>query len=297
MTARDHLRRAVAAIDRRLWPDFPHTLRLECPPTARLAPRYGFGAPPHAGLERLVAAGAERYRDHLGSFAAFADDLAPIPRGVSATEPSWFNTWLPGLDTVSLYSFVRARRPRRYVEVGSGESTKVVHRARRDGALDTTITSIDPEPRADIDALCDTVVRRPLELVDLDTAFGDLRAGDIVFFDGSHRALPNSDCVAFFLDVLPNLPAGVLVGVHDVYLPDDYPDAFLEFWWSEQYVLAALLLGRPEWVEIALPCWWASGRPELASALDGLWARDGLVDVNRRGSAMWLATRQSSSER
>src|SRR5690606_38556794 len=157
-------------------------------------------------------------------------------------------------------TFVRDRRPARYVEVGSGQSTKVVRRAVADGDLPTWVRSIDPQPRAEVDGLCHEVLRAPLETVDLAAAFGDLAAGDVVFFDGSHRVLPGSDCVAFFLDVLPALPAGVLVGIHDVYLPDDYPPGFFELWWSEQYVLAATLLadaGRRYRVE--LPCYWATG--------------------------------------
>src|SRR5438309_380721 len=82
--------------------------------------------------------------------------------------------------------------------------TMWVARARRDGALATTITSIDPNPRAGIDELCDRVLRSPLELADL-SVFEELTAGDIVLCDGSHRIFMNSDVAAFQLDVLPSL--------------------------------------------------------------------------------------------
>jgi hypothetical protein len=225
----------------------------------------------------------------LESFTAYFDDLASIPlTGEESPEPCWIHPWLIGLDTVSLYSYVRNRRSARYVEVGSGQSTKVVARARRDGDTDTTITSIDPRPRSEVDRLCDTVVRRPLEEVDIEATFGGLRAGDVVFFDGSHRILPNSDCVAFFLDVLPALAPGVLVGIHDVYLPDDYPQGFIEMWWSEQYLLAALLVSGAPGLEVVLPTFYATGRPELAAVLDPLFGRSGMKDVNRRGSLFWV---------
>jgi hypothetical protein len=276
---------------RRLNPAFPHTLRLDHPATAELRPRYGYGRPPHPGLDRLLAAGADRYRRHLEGFAPWFDDLARIPlEGQGSPDPCWVHPWLVGLDTVGLYGFVRSRRPSRYVEVGSGQSTKVVARARRDAGLDLEITSIDPRPRSEVDALCDRVVRRSLEQADLAGCFGDLAAGDVVFFDGSHRVLPNSDCVAFFLDVLPSLPPGVLVGVHDIWLPDDYPEPFLPYWWSEQYLLAALLLGEPDWLRVELPGYYVSSRPDLAALVAPLFARPPLGAVDPRGSLFWLQT-------
>ena len=116
-------------------------------------------------------------------------------------------------------------------------------RARRDGGLSTHLTSIDPAPRAEIDALCDEVIRAPLEGADLGI-LGRLQPGDMLFFDGSHRVFMNADTVAFFLDVLPALPPGVIVGVHDIRLPDDYPPEFAERWYSEQYLLACWLLAE-----------------------------------------------------
>lgn len=277
---------------RRLAPAFPYAIRLDHPATAELRPRYGYGRPAHRGLEALVDAASDRARQALEGFARFGDELAAVPRSdVTSSEPCWMNIWLPGLDTVALYGFVRGRQPARYVEVGSGQSTKVVARARRDGGLATRIVSIDPFPRAEVDGLCDEIVRAPLETVDLDAAFGEVAAGDIVFFDGSHRVLPNSDCVAFFLDVLPSLPPGVLVGVHDIYLPDDYPDGFLELWWSEQYLLSAWLLGGSAGVDVVLPAFYASGRDDLASVIAPVFDRPELAEVPRHGSAFWLETR------
>ena len=276
---------------RRLWPAFPYSIRLDHPGTAELRPRYGAGRPSHAGLEQLLAAGTARYAAELEGFTTWFDALGAFPlHGEESPEPCWIHPWLIGWDTVSLYGFIRGRTPARYVEVGSGQSTKVVGRARRDGGTGTEIVSVDPQPRSEVDALCDRVVRRPLEQADLGEAFGGLTAGDVVFFDGSHRVLPNSDCTVFFLDVLPHLPAGVLVGIHDVYLPDDYPQGFLEMWWSEQYVLAAVLLAGAPRLDVVLPTFYASGVPELAAVLDPLFDRPHLRDVNRRGSVFWLAT-------
>lgn len=285
---------AASRSARRLWPAFPHTLRLDHPPTAELRPRYGYDRPAHDRLNRILASGLDRYAGHLRSFEPFFDELAAIPlHGQHSPEPCWLHPWLVGMDTVTLYSFTRVRRPLRYVEVGSGQSTKVVARARRDASIEMEITSIDPQPRSEVDALCDRLVRLPLEKVDLNKCFGGLGSGDIVFFDGSHRVLPNSDCVAFFLDVLPSLPPGVLVGVHDIWLPDDYPEPFLEFWWSEQYLLAALLLGEPAWLRVELPTYFSSAQPELDALVAPLFGRPAMAPVDRRGTLCWLQTGES----
>lgn len=288
--------RALARIGehsgRRLEPNLPFTLRLDHPPTADARPRYGYGRPAHRRVEAVLQEGIARYCDHVAGFSAYVDDLAAIPvAGQDGPEPCWVNPWLIGLDTVSLYCFARRRRPARYVEVGSGQSTKVIDRARRDGGLRLEITSIDPQPRTEVDGICDRPVRLPLETVDLDACFGGLAAGDMVFFDGSHRVLPNSDCVAFYLDVLPSLPPGVLVGVHDIWLPDDYPQDFLGLWWSEQYLVAALLVSQPEWLSVELPTYFASGLDEVSELMDPLFGRREMAGVNRRGSVCWFETR------
>jgi hypothetical protein len=265
-------------------------LILEYPPTADNAPRYGYGRGVHQGLAEIIGRDEPRYAQTLQRFTAYADDLARIEvSAIDPSQPSWVNDFLPGLDGAAIYCFLRARTPRRYMEIGSGNSTKFAARARRDGRCGTWMTSIDPHPRAEIDMLCDEVIRRPLETVSLST-FDVLSPGDILFFDGSHRVFMNSDAVAFFLDVLPSLPAGVLVGVHDVYLPSDYPPEVAGRYYSEQYLLAAHLLGGGN-VEIELASHYVSGHPELSHALDPLWTCPGLGSVQRHGVAFWFTKR------
>ena len=264
-------------------------VNLDYPPTVENAPRYGHGRPSNPKLEELVRSQAAGYGRILETIDGYAEDLARIE--VSAAdprEPSWVNGMISGLDGATFYALMRDRRPARYLEIGSGNSTKFVARGCREGNLGTKITSIDPHPRAEVDELCDEVIRKPLEAADL-SVFAGLEAGDVVFFDGSHRVFMNSDVSVFFLEVLPALPAGVLVGIHDVYLPDDYPAYIAERYYSEQYMLAAYLLGGAD-VEIVLPAWWASNDSQLGGMLDGLWSRPGLGQVDRHGVSFWFAT-------
>ncbi len=281
--------RAADRVADRLHPYWTHHVRLESAPSARAGPRYGHGRPPHPRLEAYLAAHVDTYRAELAALVAYRDDLVRIPAERSGPgEACWVNPFLLGLDTVSLYGYVRRRAPRRYVEIGSGNSTAVAARARADGALATRITSIDPRPRAEIDALCDEVVRQPLELADLGR-FAALEPGDVVFVDASHRVFTNSDMVAFYLDVLPELPAGVLVGIHDILWPDDYLPEWSSYWFSEQYLLAAYLLGGAEGVRPVLACHFASQRPELAEVVAPLWREPALAGVDPRGFCFWFA--------
>lgn len=264
-------------------------VNLDYPPSVENAPRYGHGRPANARLEELIRAQASGYGRAFELIGRYAEELARIEvTAADSREPSWVNGMISGLDGASFYALLRDRKPSLYLEIGSGNSTKFVARACREGSLDTRIVSIDPHPRAEVDGLCDEVVRKPLEAAGL-SAFAGLEAGDVLFFDGSHRVFMNSDVAVFFLDVLPELPAGVLVGIHDIYLPEDYPADIAERYYSEQYMLAAYLLGGAG-VEIVLPAWWASGEPGFAAMLDGLWSRPGLEPVDRRGVSFWFTT-------
>jgi hypothetical protein len=251
------------------------------------APRWGWGRPRHSGLVERLQPLHDRFLAELELIPRYGAELAAIDRAQrDDTEPCWFNDLFTGICGASLYAYMRDRKPRHYLEVGSGHSTRFAARAKRDGGLDTEIISIDPAPRADIDAVCDRVVRSVLE--DADPAlFDELVPGDIVFLDGSHRVLMGNDVVVFFLEVLPRIPAGVRIGVHDIYLPDDYGPGLVEEFWTEQYMLAMALLAGPTF-EPVLPCHYVSTTSPLKERLNELWDAAGLAGINAWSSCFWF---------
>lgn len=270
---------------------------LDYPTSSATGPRYGHGRPPHPQLAQLLDRHEGAYREALRIIFRYADDLRMIDRHAGdAAEPAWVNDMLPGLDSAAIYAFLREWGPRRYIEIGSGNSTRFAARAKRDGNLATELISIDPHPRAAIDGLCDRVIRQSLECVDLDL-FGEAEPGDVIFFDGSHRIFMNSDVTVFFLEVLPRLAAGVVVGVHDVYLPDDYPAEISDRHYSEQYLLAAWLLAGDS-VQPILPAAYVHERDDLRGMLSPLWAFPELVGVADHGAAFWwrVARRSVASD-
>jgi predicted O-methyltransferase YrrM len=263
-------------------------LAIDYPPR-ETGPRYGYGRPSHARLLEILSGAEEEYARNLEMIAGYSEDLARVPAGPAPTGLAWNNVWLPPLDAAALYGFMRDRAPRNYVEVGSGVSTLFARRAIDDGGLPTRITSVDPHPRSEVDAVCDEVVREPLETIDHEL-FGALREGDMLLMDGSHRVLTNSDATVFFLDVLPSLAAGVLVCVHDILLPDDYPAQWAGWHWSEQYLMAAYLLAGGDQIRLELAARYVHAHSDLHRILDPLWLTPQLSGVHRTGVGLWFTT-------
>lgn len=192
------------------------------------------GAYPAAA--RILAGSEARFRDVLAWIDACADALLAVDG--PPPEPRWTQDWFPRLDGAAAYAIVRRRAPARIVEIGSGHSTRFLARAVRDGGHATRITAIDPAPRADIARLPLTHLALPVQHVD-PSVFADLAAGDVLFIDTSHVAMPGSDVDHLFGTILPALPAGVLVHVHDVVLPDDYPADWRWRGYNEQAAVLA----------------------------------------------------------
>jgi hypothetical protein len=231
-----------------------------------VTPAVRWNAKPHPELAKIIAAGDARYAATIQSFGRYSQPLHAIRRTPSgAAAPHWINPWLPPMDSISVYGYLASRNPRRYVEIGSGMSTRFARRAIADHHLRTEIISIDPSPRSEIDA---RVIRSPLESADL-SVFESLTSDDMVFCDNSHRAFQNSDATVFFLDVLPRVGHSCLIGVHDIFLPYDYPAEWLKRFYNEQYLLACWLLAGDR-VHIELPIRHAATTPTLTKAFAGL---------------------------
>lgn len=172
----------------------------------------------------------------------FARELQAIPADASAPLPRWNQDWFPRLDAAAAYAMVRTRRPRLVVEVGSGHSTRFLLGAIEDGGLDTRLVAIDPSPRAPFASPRIEHVASALERAD-SRVFERLAAGDILFIDSSHVLMPGTDVDILFNRVLPVLPSGVVVHVHDMFLPDPYPENWRWRGYNEQTALAPLIHG------------------------------------------------------
>lgn len=175
------------------------------------------------------------------------EELTQIPITQSSpTEFGYENGTFGFADAAWLYSCIRSFKPRRVIEVGSGNSTLVARLAIDANRVDNHVTEhvcIEPYEMPWLESLGVTLIRTRVEECPLDL-FEGLNAGDILFIDSSHVLRPQGDVVFLIQEILPTLPSGVLVHVHDVFTPRDYPEHWLlekVLMWDEQYMLEAFL--------------------------------------------------------
>ncbi len=205
--------------------------------------RHAAGVRPpetYPALARRFEAARSTFLGGLDTIAAHRDTLLAFGNAAPPA-PRWEQDWFPGLDAAFAYALVRARRPKRIVEIGSGHSTRFLARAVADAKLATQITCIDPDPRATLEGLAVTWHRHRLE--ETECALDTLVAGDVLFVDSSHILMPGTDVDHVLGRILPVLPAGALVHFHDIFLPEPYPADWAWRGYNEQNAVAALLAG------------------------------------------------------
>jgi hypothetical protein len=243
-----------------------------------------------SSLQEQLIQSEPAFEELLISFSEYSECFKAIPLNNNEDEscPYWINDWLPGLDAVSIYSLIATNNPSIYFEIGSGISTMFAKRAIEDHYLSTRIMSLDPEPRASIDAICDDLIRLPCEEVPI-SLFENL-PGDMVFFvDSSHRAFQNSDVTVFFTEILPSLPEGCVWGLHDIELPYDYKSDVRDRYYNEQYLLTAYLLGGGGDDNILLPNAFISSRFKLVNIIREIIFTSKYFDgVKKHGTCFWM---------
>lgn len=193
------------------------------------------------------------------------------------------NGYFDRADADVLYMMVRENAPKQVLEIGCGQSTRVTRQAIIDGGLNTQLNAIDPFPRKKITHLVDHFTPDVLEAAD-PAVFDTLGAGDILFIDSSHQVRMANDVAHLFCKIIPALKPGVLIHVHDIFLPYEYPKRFFYDCpgWGEQYVLHALLQGGG--YEVLWPGYYLQKmRPEAADDLPFLNAS--------RAQSFWMRKR------
>lgn len=190
---------------------------------------------------RLKALEAEQ-----GDWLKIVDGYGPALTAIDGSDPGsarWTQDWFPRLDAAMLYGVIRHCKPERIVEIGAGHSTRFALRAIADEGLETALTVIDPEPRKEVPkATRLNWIAEPLQRANPEIWAG-LGAGDIVSIDSSHVLMPGSDVDLLLNVIMPSLPSGAMIQVHDIFLPDAYPAEWRWRSYNEQLALAPLLAG------------------------------------------------------
>lgn len=246
-----------------------------------------------AGVSRIrdqMIENESKYGNILSSFSRYLERYEDIPLNYNGdeTSPYWLNNWLPVFDSITIYGLLATRNPSVYFEIGSGNSTKFARRAILDNDLRTRIISLDPQPRASIDSLCDEIIRTPCEDAPI-SLFEKLPNDTIFFADNSHRSFQNSDVTVFFTEILPSLPRGCIWGLHDISLPYDYSWEESYRYYNEQYLLLVYLLGGGGDDSILLPNAFISTQASLSQILaDTIFSSRHFHDIDRHGSCFWM---------
>lgn len=212
----------------------------------------------------------------LRRLAPFAAELPFPDRPAAGSRYHLDNEFFPFADGAVLFALLRHLRPARVVEIGSGFSSAVMldTNDRHLGGA-TRFTFVEPYPdrllgllaAADRDRV--TILRQRVQDVPADV-FAALEANDVLFIDSSHVAKVGSDVNHLFFDVLPRLRPGVVVHVHDVFWPFEYPRGWFAkgYAWNEAYLVRAFLQYNRAFAVLLFPSYLEAHHPaELLAAV------------------------------
>ncbi|CDO59063.1 hypothetical protein BN1012_Phect849 [Candidatus Phaeomarinobacter ectocarpi] len=211
----------------------------------QMAERGHFEGPAYPLLECMCA-----FDPHplSSAYQHYCNDLARLMAG--GTSPGLYepdNGYFKTPDAEVLYLMVRSLAPDRILEVGCGNSTRIIRQAISDGQLASQHIAIDPMPRVEIGRFVDKLYQQEFETSDFENLLSGFGPNDIVFVDSSHQVAAGNDVTTVFTRLLPMAPAGVVFHVHDVFLPYEYPAEWLADRhrpWAEQTLLHIYLSGH-----------------------------------------------------
>ena len=182
-----------------------------------------------------------------------ADIDYPVEHNGDDTSYFYQNDHYPALDADFLYAALCHFKPKTFIEVGCGFSSLITADVnRRLFKNNMEFNCIEPYPRQflidGIEGITQLIVQKAQ---DVDLAFFDrLNEGDILFIDSSHVSKVGGDVNFLFFEVIPNLKKGVMVHIHDIFLPDEYHKEWVIDQgrnWNEQYLVRAFLQYNSDW--------------------------------------------------
>ncbi len=225
--------------------------------------------------------------EYAALLAKVAGDVKHIEFMQRYSCPDFDNGYWPLMDCIGMLAVLNERRPSVLVELGSGNSTHWARACAEHLGLTLGISAIDPEPRRDVTSVTDEFVKAPCQAFPAQWYLDRLSYGvnSILSIDTSHVCELPTEGPFIYLDLLPSLPVGSWVHIHDQFLPWDYPEEWTAWGFNETY-LVALMLDSGKW-RVRLPVYYVMRTPALVSVLDPLWTGS-LATVPRDGGSLWL---------
>jgi hypothetical protein len=205
----------------------------------------------------------------------FQEELLAIPRRAANELTYGYENALFGAgDAEYFYNIIRCFKPRTILEVGCGQSTLVAQLAinankQEDDTYKCRHICVEPFEQPWLEKLGVILHRTKIEDLDVGIVEG-LQDNDILFIDSSHVIRPQGDVVYEYLNLLGRTQPGVLIHVHDVFTPRDYPEAWVtrdRRLWNEQYLLEAFLCFNKSFKVVGALNWlWHNHPDRLARA-------------------------------
>jgi hypothetical protein len=176
-------------------------------------------------------------------------------------------------DAEIYYNIIRRFKPARIIEVGSGYSSVLAQQAlRKNREQDAGYTyrhiCIEPFENTWLESVGAEIERKRVEDCPL-SFFQQLEAGDILFIDSTHMIRPQGDVLFEILSLIGTLKKGVLIHVHDIFTPRDYPKRWVlgdRRFWNEQYLLEAYLCFNESFEVVAAVNWLKNNHFDLLCA-------------------------------
>jgi len=205
------------------------------------------------------------------------------------------NSQFREFDAAIYYTLLRHLKPKTIIEVGSGYSTQVAHRAiaqNQQHDAPCSLICVEPYPSASLlkANLPIQLIQERLEHLDLGL-FKQLQSGDILFIDSTHTVKFNSDVCREFLEIIPTLNTGVWIHIHDIFFPLDYPPHWLiqeRRAWNEQYLVEAFLSYNTQFDVKLANHWVALDYPEEAAKV---WPKVRDWQGSHHCGSLWLRKR------
>ena len=237
---------------------------------------------------------ADKQLELLQAFKPYYDEM-PHHQQSNANRSEfryiWDNPSYSPSDAIATYGMMRHFRPKKIIEVGCGNSSCLMLDTNDrffDGKIDFTLIEPYPEFLSSVlwpkDPEAITII--PEKAQDVPPGvFESLEENDIFFIDSSHVSKAGSDVNYLYLDILPRIKPGVLIHIHDIAYPFEYPQKWLDQgrFWNEQYLLRALLIDNPTFEVLLFTT-------QLVTNHNG-WITENMPRFNEIGGSIWLRRR------
>ena len=202
--------------------------------------------------------------NHINRLSQYGYEFSTEVERLGYTEGNYY---FSAADAISLYCFLREKRPTRVVEVGQGFSTLVSLAAlAKNWSEDSTrieFISIDPYDRLpstlrNLDGVEIKIIHRIVQSIEPEEFAALVQDKSLLFVDSSHVFKPGSDVEYLIGEVYPRISKNSYIHVHDIHTPYPWPLKFYlenKWFWNEQDHLEGFLNFNDSF-RVELPLFW-----------------------------------------